>query len=60
MRSLQILPLFFRWSLVTSSPTRITVAGRAPRQCPSWWPCASTGQWQFGVDERGEGRLNCR
>ena len=28
--------------------------GRAPRQCPSWWPCASTGQWQFGVDERGE------
>ena len=35
--------------------------GRAPRQCPSWWPCASTGQWQFGVDERGKGRLNfCR
>ena len=32
--------------------------GRAPRQCPSWWPCASTGQWQFGVDERGKGRLN--
>ena len=32
--------------------------GRAPRQCPSWWPCASTGQWQFGVDERGNGRLN--
>jgi len=30
--------------------------GRAPRQCPSWWPCASTGQWQFGVDERGKGR----
>jgi hypothetical protein len=28
-------------------------AGRAP-----WWPCASTGQWQFGVDERGNGRLN--
>jgi hypothetical protein len=26
-------------------------AGRAPRQSPNWWPCASTGQWQFGVDE---------
>ena len=33
--------------------------GRAPQQCPSWWPCANTGQWQFGVDERGKGRLNC-
>jgi hypothetical protein len=32
--------------------------GRAPRQCPNWWPCASTGQWRFGVDERGKGRLN--
>ena len=31
--------------------------GRAPQQSPSWWPCASTGQWQFGVDERGKGRL---
>jgi len=31
--------------------------GRAPRQSPSWWPCASTGQWQFGVDERGKRRL---
>jgi len=29
--------------------------GRAPQQCPSWWPCASTGQWQFAVDERGNG-----
>jgi hypothetical protein len=26
--------------------------GRTPRQSPNWWPCASTGQWQFGVDER--------
>jgi len=35
--------------------------GRAPRQSLNWWPCASTGQWQFGVDERGKGRLNfCR
>jgi hypothetical protein len=35
--------------------------GRAPRQSPKWWPCASTGQWPFGVDERGKGRLNfCR
>jgi hypothetical protein len=35
--------------------------GRAPRQSPSWWPCASTGQWQFGVDERGKGHLKfCR
>ena len=32
--------------------------GRAPQQCLSWWPCASTGQWRFGVDERGNGRLN--
>ena len=32
--------------------------GRAPQQCPSWWPCANTGQWQFGVDERGNGRLS--
>ncbi len=32
--------------------------GRAPQQCPSWWPCASTGQWQFGMNERGKGRLN--
>jgi len=32
--------------------------GRAPRQSPSWWPCASTGQWQFAVDERGNGCLN--
>jgi hypothetical protein len=31
--------------------------GRTPRQSPNWWPCASTGQWQFGVDERGKGRL---
>jgi hypothetical protein len=30
--------------------------GRAHRQRPSWWPCAGTGQWQFGVDERGKGR----
>ena len=29
---------------------------RAPRQCPSWWPCANTGQWQFGVDKRRIGR----
>jgi hypothetical protein len=28
--------------------------GRAPQQCPRWWPCASTGQWQFGVDEQGQ------
>ena len=28
--------------------------GRAPQQSPNWWPCASTGQWQFGVDERGQ------
>ena len=28
--------------------------GRAPQQSPSWWPCASTGQWQFAVDERGQ------
>jgi hypothetical protein len=32
--------------------------GRAPRQSPNWWQCASTGQWQFGVDERGEVALN--
>jgi hypothetical protein len=32
--------------------------GRAPRQCPNWWPCASTGQWQFAVDERRKGCLN--
>jgi hypothetical protein len=31
--------------------------GRAPQQSPCWWPCASTGQWQFGVDEWGKGRL---
>jgi hypothetical protein len=30
--------------------------GRAPQPSPSWWPCASTGQWQFGVDERRFGR----
>jgi len=28
---------------------------RAPQPSPSWWPCANTGQWQFGVDERGKG-----
>jgi hypothetical protein len=30
--------------------------GRAPQQCPNWWPCASTGQRQFGVDEWGKRR----
>ena len=30
--------------------------GRAPQQCPNWWPCANTGQWQFGVDEWGNRR----
>jgi hypothetical protein len=24
--------------------------------CPQWWPCASTGQWQFAVDKPGNGR----
>jgi hypothetical protein len=32
--------------------------GCAPRQSPNWWPCASTGQWQFGVDERVKRRLH--
>src|ERR1035437_10988115 len=32
--------------------------GRAPQQRPNWWPCASTGQRQFGLDEWGKGCLN--
>jgi len=32
--------------------------GRVPRQGTNRWRCASTGQGQFGVDERGKGRPN--
>jgi hypothetical protein len=34
--------------------------GRAPQQRPYWWPCASTGQRQFGMDDQGKGCLNAR